>query len=370
MSPAGRTRRGGSQNILLQNTAADSNSIPSTRWRSARQRSRLQTTSYLLGARQELPNVDEEEINCIRAVQSWYSRAESEPSLEGQLTDQEKVPACADHCRTLEKVEFRIPLNTADRNKSTTYVDHFYTESDLSPTDMFNSMRAVMGLPKTYEYLGWRLSTARRMDPPHRLLTAQDLNRAFKAARAEQLFGRKQKIIAIEIVNTMPVLKEKPTNLPTELISPFNGALSEQKGDGPLMTSQPLKRMFALYMESDEETDDEEPPQGINDVLTSIHSHYPAMNFPQYSEILKEHGIFYLPTATHFSGKFYMEKVGMSEGAAFTFHTGVCNAHMKYARAKATRRRKAKSEKRKAQSDGKDKENLQALEQVPDSMKQ
>ncbi|KAG0696869.1 hypothetical protein DFH29DRAFT_1004191 [Suillus ampliporus] len=350
MSPTSRTHRGGSQNILLQNTAADSNSIPS-----------------LAGTLLASALV----FKLLHISSSWYSRAESEPSSEGQLTDQEKVPARTDHYRTLEKVEFRIPLNTADRNKSTTYVDHFYAESDLSPMDMFNSMRAVMGLPKTYEYLGWRLSTARRMDPPHRLLTAQDLNRAFKAARAEQLFGWKQKIIAIEIVNTqMPVLKEKPTNLPTELILPFNGALSEQKGDGPLMTSQPLKRTFALYMESDEETDDEEPPQGIDDVLTSIHSRYPAMNFPQYSEMLKEHGIFYLPTTTHFSGKFYMEKVGMSEGAAFTFHTGVCNAHMKYARAKATRRRKAKSEKRKAQSDGKDKENLQALEQVPDSTKQ
>lgn len=30
----------------------------------------------------------------------------------------------------------------------------------------------------------------------------------------------------------MPVLKEKPTNLPIE---PFNGTLSKQKGDGSLM---------------------------------------------------------------------------------------------------------------------------------------
>ncbi|KAG2088170.1 uncharacterized protein F5147DRAFT_781090 [Suillus discolor] len=320
--------------------------------------SRLQTTTYLLGARQELPDVDAEEINRIRAVQPWYSQAESEPS-EGQLTDQEKVPVHTDHF-PLEKVEFRIPLNTADRNKSTTYVDHFYAESDLSPMDIFDSMRAVMGLPKTYEHLGWRLSTARRMDPPHRLLTAQDLNSAFKTARAEQLSGRKQKRIAIEIINTMPVLKEKPTNLPIEHVSPFNRTLSEQKGDGPLMAPQPLKRTFAMYMESDddEETDDE-PPQGIDDILTSIHSRFPAMNLPQYSKMLKEQGIFYLPTATHFSGRFYMEKVGMSEGAAFTFHTGVCNAHMKYVRAKASRKAK-----RKVQSDSKDKENIQALEQV------
>jgi hypothetical protein len=84
-------------------------------------------------------------------------------------------------------------------------MEHYHNESDLSPTDIFDSMRAVMGLPKTYEHLGWRLSTARRMDPPHRLLTAQDLNSAFKAARAEQL-GRKKKRTAIEIVNIVCAL--------------------------------------------------------------------------------------------------------------------------------------------------------------------
>jgi hypothetical protein len=29
----------------------------------------------------------------------------------------------------------------------------------------------------------------------------------------------------------MPVFKEKPTNLPTKLVLPFNGALFDQKGD-------------------------------------------------------------------------------------------------------------------------------------------
>jgi hypothetical protein len=95
-------------------------------------------------------------------------------------------------------------------------------------------------------------------------------------------------------------------------------------------------------MESDEETDDEELPQNIDDILTNIHSRYPAMNLPQYSKMLKEHGIFYLPTAAHFSGKFYMENIGMLEGAAFTFHMGVCNAHMKEVRAKARRKAKGK----------------------------
>ncbi|KAG2097918.1 uncharacterized protein F5147DRAFT_656170, partial [Suillus discolor] len=300
--------------------------------------SHIQTTAYLLGARKGLPNVDEEEINRTRAVQSWY---ESE-APEGQLTNQE----------SLEKVEFRIPLNTADTNKSTTYVDHFYAESDLSPLDMFDSMRAVMDLPKTYKHLGWHLSTARRMDLPHRLLTAQDIKSAFKAARAEQLSGWHKKNVAIEVINTyllqqMPVLKgtakqhagttcsageqnhlpstsqfddreevrisrskEGTASLqrvPTELISPIihnhvhlpsaindtwasesNGVLSEQQCDNST-APRPLKRTYALYLESDEDTDDEEPPQGINEVLVKIHSRYPDMNLPQYMNTLKKH---------------------------------------------------------------------------------
>jgi hypothetical protein len=102
-------------------------------------------------------------------------------------------------------VEFRVPLNTTDKNISTTYVDHFYAESD-HPLDIFDSMRATMNLPKTYEHLGWRLSTARRTDPPHRLLTSQDIASAFKAVRAEHMSGRKKKKVVIEIVNTVSVL--------------------------------------------------------------------------------------------------------------------------------------------------------------------
>lgn len=99
-------------------------------------------------------------------------------------------------------VEFRIPLNTTHRNISTTYVDRFYSESD-HPIDILDSTKAVMNVPKTYQHLGWRLSTARRTDPPHRLLTSEDLNSAFKAARIELMSSRKKKKLAIEIVNTV-----------------------------------------------------------------------------------------------------------------------------------------------------------------------
>ncbi|KAG1896552.1 uncharacterized protein F5891DRAFT_1280581 [Suillus fuscotomentosus] len=468
--------------ILSRNINNIIDSIPSTR-----RRTRLQTTAYLLGARKELPEVTGEEVNRIRAVQLCYLS-------EAQASYTEERP---EQPQAFEKVEFRIPLNTMDKDKSTTYVDNFYAESD-HPLDILDSTRAAMNLSKKYEHLGWRLSTARCMDPPHRLLTSQDIASAFKAVRAEQVSGRKKKKVVIEIVNTMSVPKGKqiksqagivsdpsllyvkelenvkrrlccaehqlggsentfcwvdvsqpdaphypictqdlqewakhlvcaclyaskptihssesfsttleiriapvllyPTRLismtfarhvrqelrhrfnciPTELISPIihnhvhlssaidntwasNDAHSVQQleSQGPMAAPQPLKRTFALYMESDEESDDEEPPKDIDDVITTIHSRYPAMDFPRYGDMLKERGILYLPTAAHFGSRFYVEKVGMSEGAAVTFHTRVCEAHMKEERARA--RRKAKG-KQKARADDTDKENIQALE--------
>jgi hypothetical protein len=84
-----------------------------------------------------------------------------------------------------------------------------------------------MDVPELYEHLGWRLSTACRMDPPHRLLTAHDIDSTFKAVREEESSsGRRKKRAVIEILNTVcatfnsckcmtvmtlqaPVLKEK-----------------------------------------------------------------------------------------------------------------------------------------------------------------
>ncbi|KAG2743430.1 hypothetical protein P692DRAFT_20878531 [Suillus brevipes Sb2] len=439
---------------------------------SAARRTRLQTTAYLLGARQQLPDIGDEEINRMHAVHLFYSDSEA---LEGR-----QVEGLSERPLDLEKVEFRIPLNTTDRNISTTYVDRFYSESD-HPTDILDSTKAAMNVPKSYEHLGWRLSTARRMDPPHRLLTSQDLNSAFKAARTEFTSGRKWKKLAIEIVNTMPVLKGKPAKqeavtcsageqssasdapllpytkelehvkrkllcskhrlgpgdsnnrfcwvdtsqsntphyplctadlqewakylhdardsdnscvtlpntphfdefrkthkertasslqrVPTELISPIihnhvhlssaiddmcasNSTLFGRQGGDPPKVAQPLERTYALYLESDEETDeDEQPRDDIGDILTSIDLRYPALHFLQYMDKLKERGIFYLPTAAHFSSKFYVDKVGMSDGAAYTFHTHVCKAHMKGERAKVRRKAKGKKRARVRQAD-------------------
>ncbi|KAG1741385.1 hypothetical protein EDD22DRAFT_851708 [Suillus occidentalis] len=277
----------------------------------------IKTAAYLLGARQALPDINDEEFNGTRsAVQSWYS---------------DLVAACAQS----------------------------EVEKD-NCMDMFDSMRATMDVPKAYKHMGWRLSTAHRVDPVHWLLTTQDLDSAFKAARTEQNSGQKKTKVIVEVVNTMPgmgVKSKQPQigsrnpmesrtitsrdtlpytkelenvknklrcsehhgqalgentycwvdvlqpnaphyplctrdlqewakhlmrqgrslsllqRVPTKLISPIihnhvhlppsvnthNGARFFQQNKSPLMLPQPLKRTFALYMESDEESEDDEP---------------------------------------------------------------------------------------------------------------
>jgi hypothetical protein len=105
---------------------------------------------------------------------------------------------------------------------------------------------------------------------------------------------------------------------------------------------QPLKRTYAIYMESDEGSSDDEPPQIIENFLTSVHSRYPAMNFLQYAGKLKDRGILYLPTAAGFDIGFYQNRVGMPEGTALTFHSCVSKAYMKVERAKGRRKIKGK----------------------------
>ncbi|KAG2045497.1 hypothetical protein BDR06DRAFT_1015591 [Suillus hirtellus] len=286
---------------------------------SVRQRTCAQTAAYLLGIRPELPDITD-------------------------TTEQYQAPE-------LDKIEFQVPLHTMDRSQSTTYVGKLHSESD-GRRDIFDSIRAIMDVPELYEHLGWRLSTARRMDPPHRLLTVHDIDSAFKAARADSS-GRRHKKVAIEILNTEPTPKDKPAKqrtdipaiteqslLPSNIFVISKGALGRhQEGQA---VPQPLKRTYALYLDNDDESSDDEPPQEIEDVVTSVHSHYPAMNFRQYIGTMKDQGILYLSTVAHFNSGFYKEKIGMSEGAAYTFHSYVENAYIKAERRKRGRNGKGK----------------------------
>ncbi|KAG1901201.1 uncharacterized protein F5891DRAFT_979738 [Suillus fuscotomentosus] len=372
----------------------------------------------------QLPDIDNEAMNRMRAVQNFYEN----PAI---MTDDQPIELTA-QCYNRDKTDSLAGLEK-NSSRCTTYVDRLFSESDFR-VDIFDTM---------YQHLGWRLSTARRSDPPHRLLTPDDIDSAFKAARAEQSSGRGKKKVVIDILNMVLALKENRTKrksatfessageeslpsllpytkelknvknkllcsehgdntfcwvdatqpttphyplctqdlqewakylhdthdpdnpcitppkslyfdeirktrkerstitsslqrVPTELVSPVihnhihlapaaddmtisDGALTRQQGNGAAMPSRPLKRTYTLYMESDEESDDDEPPQSIEDVLASIHSRYPALNFPEYIGKMKDHGIFYLPTAAHFDIIFYEENIGMTAGAAYTF---------------------------------------------------
>ncbi|KAG1901730.1 uncharacterized protein F5891DRAFT_1221256 [Suillus fuscotomentosus] len=318
--------------------------------RSQQQAQRVQNAAFLLRIRPELPDVNDQDLemlNRTHVVKSFYDGVADSQLIEGFSVHPQQPES-----QELEKVKFRIPLHTMDSSLSVTCVDHLHSESDCR-LDIFDRIKARMDVPSTYEHLAWRLSVSRRKDPPHRLLTSYDIDSAFKAVRAEFREGKGRKRVVIEIINTMPALKENPvkrssrssvagkqslTNetrgqgralsslqrMPTEIISPIihnhihvSPAISDtvtsegkQQGECPIMMPQPLKRTYALYMESDEESSDDEPPQIIGNFLTSVHSRYPAMNFLQYAGKLKDRGILYLPTAVRFNVGFYQNKVG------------------------------------------------------------
>ncbi|KAG2085712.1 SNF2 family N-terminal domain-containing protein [Suillus discolor] len=236
---------------------------------------------------------------CVQAECFYDGMADSQ-AIEGFSTQPQQF-------QELEKVKFRISLHTMDSNQSVTCVDQSYSESDCR-LDIFDRIKATMDVPTTYEHLAWRLSVAHHKDPPHHLLTSYDIDDAFKAVRTEQGSGRRKKKVVIEIINTMPTLKERPVKR-----SPESSAADEQSlkttREYPIMRPQPLKRTYALYMESDEESSDDKPPQIIKDFLTSVHSRYPAMNLLQYASKLKDRGILYLPTTAGFDVGFYQNKV-------------------------------------------------------------
>ncbi|KAG1811108.1 uncharacterized protein BJ212DRAFT_1302029 [Suillus subaureus] len=80
-----------------------------------------------------------------------------------------------------------------------------------------------------------------------------------------------------------------------------DGMLTGEQGEGHRMVDpQPLKRTFVFYMESDKESDNEELPSAYQG-----HS-----------------------CQSHFGIRFYEEKVGMPEGAAYTFQSCVSKTYI------------------------------------------
>jgi hypothetical protein len=113
-----------------------------------------------------------------------------------------------------------------------------------------------------------------------------------------------------------------------------------------------LKRQYAVYLESDDEGEDQ---FHIKKILDQLDARYPAVNFPQYEETLRTLGICYLVSADMFDGEFYVSEARMGHGAAYLFKEYVSKELSKVLRARE--RRKAKGKKR-ARPDDEDVENV------------
>jgi hypothetical protein len=68
---------------------------------------------------------------------------------------------------------------------------------------------------------------------------------------------------------------------------------------------------------SDSESDVQ--PLEINDMLQILHTSMPSFNFPQYRESLLSKGICYGRNVVDFNQSYYVERIGMTDGAAAEF---------------------------------------------------
>jgi hypothetical protein len=77
------------------------------------------------------------------------------------------------------------------------------------------------------------------------------------------------------------------------------------------------KRKRDSTPESDDESDLE--PIHIENMLQTLHTLMPSFNFPQYQEPLLSKGICYGRSVVDFNQSYYVDKVGMTDGAAAEF---------------------------------------------------
>ncbi|KAG1847770.1 hypothetical protein C8R48DRAFT_677501 [Suillus tomentosus] len=91
--------------------------------------------------------------------------------------------------------------------------------------------------------------------------------------------------------------KETSVLVSTELLTMPSPIMYKQGARTPAdkyhQTCFGLKCEYAMYLESDEESDNE-PEMTISDVLNRINSRFPALDFFQYQEALCRDGIAYL----------------------------------------------------------------------------
>jgi hypothetical protein len=84
-------------------------------------------------------------------------------------------------------------------------------------------------------------------------------------------------------------------------------------------TNIPTARKRAHEESSDDDSDEDDEALTIVDVLQELHKKFPALNYPQYAEALKEKGIIYATSALDFDKLYYKDSVGMADGAIGQF---------------------------------------------------
>ncbi|KAJ6624469.1 hypothetical protein B0H10DRAFT_2006118 [Mycena sp. CBHHK59/15] len=80
-------------------------------------------------------------------------------------------------------------------------------------------------------------------------------------------------------------------------------------------TNIPTSRKHA----HEESSDDDNDVLTIADVLQELHKKFPALDYPQYADALKEKGIIYATSVLDFDNLYYKDNVGMADGAIGQF---------------------------------------------------
>jgi hypothetical protein len=107
---------------------------------------------------------------------------------------------------------------------------------------------------------------------------------------------------------------------PTELIiQPHHSGDIHNYTTATATRNQGLSRQNAVYLEADGDSVSGDNQCQIKTILNALHAMYPALDYPQYEDCLRQQGIIYLLIASMFDADFYITKVGMAPGAARLF---------------------------------------------------
>jgi len=158
----------------------------------------------------------------------------------------------------------------------------------------------------------------------------------------------KTRTTALRRTPTDPVAPAIHVHMPeySQLLEDPNVVTGSMNSDVPSVSNthgQRLTRQFAMYLDPDEESDDDNAVD-IRQFLDTLAAKFSALDYHQYEDRLHSLGISYLITAAMFDAEFFVSRVGMPDGAARLFHWQVFKEMDRADRAK--QRRKAKGNKR------------------------